>query len=971
MKIGVLFEGTSLSLIICFLVCNTGVFINVWAKDEVDRLGRKQDTISAMRRVCLENPLKPSFSHIPGQSVERLSDTLFFLVKEDFENQFPNGNWERTDTWGISINRQCEGLFSAYCSETLAPAPEAYAKLMSSWLITKPLDLSGCVDGGMQFKIWGRLEADSLCSQARLFAGVSIDGQWFNGTPYCGEKDCAVISIDFKDVPVLGNICGETNVRVGFLFTSDSSETREGVYIDEIEIWAQPCTPVIQLLKPASGEVWEENSDQQIEWHHECVSETVLLQYSTDNGVTWQTIQSAKNNGSFIWTVPEVDEDIPACLVRIVDAEDPDVFAVTSVAITDTRQGCRLAMLSPNGGEIWDEGSTQVIIWEANDPKSSVKLSFSRDGGKTWTTIISSTPDDGRRYWSAPVVHEDEYDCFFKIQSNDDTTCFDVSDDAFTIKNTCAMQILFPNGNDFLQPGTVRSIMWTPVDESGDVKIDISTNGGTFWTTIENSTPDDGLYEWPVPEINSKETLMRVTSLSQPRCSDISDAHFIIGECAIPSLQATAIKGVIGETHTVDILVHENHAPITSFGFELLFNPDHLIFVSIQKGPLTRDWIQVDGAESAAGVVRVGGYHTPGIPAGSDGCIAKIIFRVGCNGCSTKDQSSLHITNLLDDVSGMNVCGGFFEYDIECTLGDVNMDGNITPADALCAFQVYMNDNDPADIAGCDTECSEKSGDATCDGWTTPQDARDIFEAYVTGTVPECPDDLSKQVPAEATLAIAGIDAGRDDFKVPLRLNKGRSLDAFGIDVRYPADQLDFSGLEAGAITAGWEMLDAVDNDGTVRVGGFTLEKNTGKRSGDFLTLHFKRRPNAGETVSFEIAGLCDDLATARVLEGPKNAPAAETFPGDFGLAQNFPNPFNMATELVYHLPESRHVTLTVFDIIGRVVNMLVDENLDAGTHHVVWNGLDSDGVELASGIYFAVLHSRGQRQRVKMVMIK
>ncbi|MBN1999206.1 hypothetical protein JW935_16730 [candidate division KSB1 bacterium] len=652
--------------------------------------------------------------------------------------------------------------------------------------------------------------------------------------------------------------------------------------------------------------------------------------------------------------------------------ENLDKYSVSSIGVKESLQGCQLAMASPNGGETWDEGSTQVIMWTPNDPPGNVKLSFSRDDGSTWTTIISSTPDDGRRYWTVPVVDKDENQCLFRVQNTSDTSCVDISDAPFTIKNTCAMEVIFPNGGDFLQPGTLRTILWTPIDESGEVKIDISTNGGSTWSSIEARTPDDGLYEWPVPDINSSETLVRVTSLSQLRCSDISDANFIIGQCTSPSLQATDIKGVNAEALTVEVLIHKNNKPLHSFGFELAFNPEHLIFDSIQKGTLTGDWIQVDGAESSTGVVRVGGYHSQPIPAGSDGCIAKVLFRVGCSGCTTRDQSSLSFIKLLDDIAGMNVCGGFFEYDTECTLGDVNMDGNITPADALCAFQLYLNGSEPAEGSGCDSECAQKSADVTCDGLTTPQDARDIFQAYVTGIAPQCPENVSKQNTYARELVFAEITTqpGRR-LRIPVRLDNTNGLDAFGFDVRYPAGLMSFSGLEPGTITAEWEMLDARTTKGFVRIGGYTLGEKFKKQSDDFLTLLFNVTPNATGSARLEIERLFDDLAAAHVKEGYVNIDAGGRLAENFDLAQNFPNPFNMSTELVFDLPTDGHVLLVVHDIAGRVVKELVNEQKQAGTHHIVWEGIGNSGIEMASGVYFAVLHSAGRCKRVKMVLIK
>lgn len=74
----------------------------------------------------------------------------------------------------------------------------------------------------------------------------------------------------------------------------------------------------------------------------------------------------------------------------------------------------------------------------------------------------------------------------------------------------------------------------------------------------------------------------------------------------------------------------------------------------------------------------------------------------------------------------------------------------------------------------------------------------------------------------------------------------------------------------------------------------------------------------------------------------------AAVLPGKYALGRNYPNPFNPMTKLQYALPVRSHVTLTVYDVLGRVVATLVDGIEDAGFRQTVWNGSGA-----ASGLYF------------------
>jgi hypothetical protein len=93
--------------------------------------------------------------------------------------------------------------------------------------------------------------------------------------------------------------------------------------------------------------------------------------------------------------------------------------------------------------------------------------------------------------------------------------------------------------------------------------------------------------------------------------------------------------------------------------------------------------------------------------------------------------------------------------------------------------------------------------------------------------------------------------------------------------------------------------------------------------------------------------------------------------PQGFTLSQNVPNPFNSSTVINFSLPEAGHVTLSVYDILGREVTRLLDASFPPGIHAVPWDARDSNGRELASGVYFYRLTTpTGQISR-KMVLQK
>jgi len=77
------------------------------------------------------------------------------------------------------------------------------------------------------------------------------------------------------------------------------------------------------------------------------------------------------------------------------------------------------------------------------------------------------------------------------------------------------------------------------------------------------------------------------------------------------------------------------------------------------------------------------------------------------------------------------------------------------------------------------------------------------------------------------------------------------------------------------------------------------------------------------------------------------------SLPTDFVLAQNYPNPFNPSTTIALSLPYRAHVRLEIFNTLGQIVRTLCDDVLPAGETLLVWDGKDSRGEAVSSGLYF------------------
>lgn len=109
-----------------------------------------------------------------------------------------------------------------------------------------------------------------------------------------------------------------------------------------------------------------------------------------------------------------------------------------------------------------------------------------------------------------------------------------------------------------------------------------------------------------------------------------------------------------------------------------------------------------------------------------------------------------------------------------------------------------------------------------------------------------------------------------------------------------------------------------------------------------------------------------DRLGTFAVMEG--EAPAV---PQSTELYPAYPNPFNPFTTLRFDLAMGGNAKLTVFNVLGQQVRVLMDGSLPAGVHQAVWDGANDAGRQLSSGVYFARLETAQAARVVKMVLLR
>ena len=110
--------------------------------------------------------------------------------------------------------------------------------------------------------------------------------------------------------------------------------------------------------------------------------------------------------------------------------------------------------------------------------------------------------------------------------------------------------------------------------------------------------------------------------------------------------------------------------------------------------------------------------------------------------------------------------------------------------------------------------------------------------------------------------------------------------------------------------------------------------------------------------------------AEGTVVVGTDNT-ASNQIPEFISISQNYPNPFNPVTSFRYDLPKDSFVNITIYDMMGRIVNNLVSSKQNAGYKSIQWNATNNAGQPVSAGVYLYTIQAGEFKQTKKMVLLK
>ena len=258
----------------------------------------------------------------------------------------------------------------------------------------------------------------------------------------------------------------------------------------------------------------------------------VKIEYSKDNGVSWDLIvNSTTNTGTYNWVVPTVSTAYNNSRIRISDVNKPSVFDISDNTFILKPA---IELISPNNNNgLWGACTSSSITWNAGI-STNYKIDYSTDNGINWITENANYANSTSYVvynWTVPSIPSTTY--LVRVSDLNNANYFDISQSYFTVSP--AITLTYPSYGGVVQVGSVVPIQWTSYNTTSYYKLDYSNNNGLSWTNIvTNYYSTTGTYNWTVPNDISTLCKIRVSDYNSSCKTDASDNPFSIAASTSP-----------------------------------------------------------------------------------------------------------------------------------------------------------------------------------------------------------------------------------------------------------------------------------------------------------------------------------------------------------------------------------------------------------------------------------------------------
>ncbi len=729
------------------------------------------------------------------------------------------------------------------------------------------------------------------------------------------------------------------------------------------------------VITPNNGENWSIGDEHTIVWNRSTVSAAkVSVELSTDAGTTWSTVMdSTENDGSVRWK-PTTADMSDNCLLRISSIHE---FSVAD-------QSDAVFSVVPNATEIKGDINFNGVIDE-------VDVNLIRD--ISLGVFVPTTVE----LWIADVNSDG------KVTVNDSKDIYDwfIYD---TWKPT--ITIVAPQKDGSWRAGDNQTLVWTSelISASSEFVVELSSKNGQTWTTIFDSTKNDGNESWtPSVENISNHCFLRV-STNHGGFVGTSD-KFKILPITTPVIRPESSESTYspGDEICVEIQVGRQAAPVynlSSISFEVRYMKNYVTLTNSNPGDIFGDdVITFFNHDERNGKFSAGLNRTPGTTEFEKyGCALQLYFSIDGNVPTGSD-----ICFYLDEISASDSYGSNIDLDsedycvtindcVETWPGDTNMDGIVDECDVLpiglyWELDGYASECRQAALENWGSCCCKPWGtrNATCadvngDGVVNGQDLLPLARFWQNShTVSQGPT-FTTGSDSIGGYVLQGMNTPDSIYEAVIYLH--RAVDLLGASFKctiLPLNQFKILNVEKASFLGDDIILfyKISENKETVAVSTTRKYHQGGVNgTGHIVKIKFENlngTPIENITLSFTDKTAMTSTGEMKYLEETSaiDRKISTTQITEFALLQNYPNPFNPSTHINYLLPSNEHVCLVIVNALGQKVVTLVDEERGAGTHTILWDGTNELGEQVSSGVYMVRMKAGDFTQTRKMLFMR
>jgi len=441
------------------------------------------------------------------------------LLQESFEQVFPRLPWRVSHSanaadvdWGRSNHRASAGRYSIYCAGMGPAAPgdggPAPANT-ASWTFVGPFDLSETTAGTLTFDLWMRTEE----FQDVFMWLVSTDGETYSGSARSTDTNgWQTITTDISNWGAAGNVIGEPEVWIAFVYQSDHSGLFEGAYIDEVSL-------VVDLGATGDeGRIYTTDADF-------AEGEMVGVESDTDKLVLtsdWDALPYLWVPNTVTGTISKIDVDLGEELGRY--RTGPTTEGIPGVAAVDLEGSCWVGNL--NAGTVVKIGLLENGGCVDRDGDGEINTSTDRDNdGDITGTELLAWGDDECVLIEAVLVEGLE-GTYVPGEEHDDYEANDLQAAAVDADGNIWVGVYQSNLLYHLDGST--GVVLDTIDLADDATYPTAVvvdDDGTVWVT---SWPDRWVMAYD--PVSGETTLINLIHGSRGIAIDRSDGLFVTGD---------------------------------------------------------------------------------------------------------------------------------------------------------------------------------------------------------------------------------------------------------------------------------------------------------------------------------------------------------------------------------------------------------------------------------------------------------